>query len=186
MSLPELTDEEEAMWDRLADPEPVEDPYDVMAADDHAPADTRPRSSHAARRPPRRPRVRQRPPTPVENYYPHVHAWVEGFLAPTYAHELGHGESWRWCSKWWNHAEALVRLEAAWRAWEVLRLDPGVGASVWLQQHGDPCMAVLTDRDGPFSHCSADKHKGAPPLPTDPPPAGLFPVALPQPAGRGR
>ena len=118
MSLPELTEEEEAMWDRLADPEPVDDPNDVLAADDdQAPADTRPRSSHAARRPPRRPRVRQRPPTPAENYYPHVYAWVQGFLAPAYAHELGHGESWRWCSKWWNHAEALIRLEAAWKAW---------------------------------------------------------------------
>jgi len=41
MSLPELTNEEEAMWDRAADPEPVDDPYDVMATDDdQAPAET--------------------------------------------------------------------------------------------------------------------------------------------------
>jgi len=43
MSLPELTNEEEAMWDRLADPEPVDNPYEVMAADyDQAPAETIP------------------------------------------------------------------------------------------------------------------------------------------------
>ncbi|MGI3782098.1 MAG: DUF4913 domain-containing protein, partial [Janthinobacterium lividum] len=88
--------------------------------------------------------------------------------------------SWRWCASWWSHTEALVRLEALWKAWEVLRLDPGTGASSWLRDHADPALAALTGPAGPFARCTPVKHSTPPALPTAPPPPGLF-ATSPQP-----
>jgi hypothetical protein len=36
----------------------------------------------------------------------------------------------RWCARWWEHAEAISRLEAPWKVFETLRQDPGTGAAV--------------------------------------------------------
>ncbi|MFE7606548.1 DUF4913 domain-containing protein [Brachybacterium paraconglomeratum] len=84
-----------------------------------------------------------------------------------------------WSSRWWEYDEAGIRLEALWRAWEHLRLDPSTGMSVWWRDHADHHMAVLMDPEGPFA--AADHYgdaneadKGAP-LPYEVPPAGLFP-----------
>jgi hypothetical protein len=124
----------------------------------------------------RRPvRIRPRRPEPTrQNLYPDVAAFVEGFWAPTFARAVGPKiETVRWCPQWWAHAEAIVRLEAAWRAWEVLRLDPGTGPSAWLRDHADPCQAALTAPDGPFRRCST-QHQAAAPLPCATPPTGLF------------
>lgn len=123
----------------------------------------------------RRPvRIRARRPEPRQNFYPDVAAFVAGFWAPTFARPHGSQvEGFRWCAQWWSHAEAIVRLEATWRAWEALRLDPGTGPSVWLRDHADPCLAALTAADGPFRRC-ATKHTAAPALTCAEPPAGLF------------
>ncbi|NMM17173.1 MAG: DUF4913 domain-containing protein [Cellulomonas sp.] len=56
-----------------------------------------------------------------------------------------------WCPQWWKDAEGTYRLEALWRAWEHVRLDPATGSSVWLRDHADPHMAVLLSSDGPAS-----------------------------------
>lgn len=108
------------------------------------------------------------------NLYPDVYTFVAEFLAPTYAHEVSdQNTSWRWCARWWAHVEAVARLEACWKAFEVLRLDPGTGASVWFRDHADPCMAVLTAPNGPFARCSDVTHKLPRDLPLTLPPAGL-------------
>ena len=128
------------------------------------------------RRPqPRRPRYRvPEQPTPP-NFYPDVAAFVAGFLAPTFAREWHDQDTERrWCSHWWLHTEAIVRLEALWKAWETLRLDPGTGASTWLLHHADPAMAALTSPTGTFRRCKPDQRKAYDALPTDPPPPGLF------------
>src|SRR2546421_9688492 len=65
-----------------------------------------------------------------EPLYPNVEAWVAGWFAPTFARRLG---TTRWCAQWWLHAEAIVRLEALWRSWETLRLDPNLGMATWLR-----------------------------------------------------
>ena len=110
-----------------------------------------------------------------ENFYPSVYRFVSEFLAPTFAHEVNDQQtSFRWCSKWFHHAEAVARLEALWKAWEVLRLDPGTGAGVWFRDFADPAMAALTAAHGPFSRCSDTTHKLPPALPIDPVPSGLF------------
>lgn len=112
--------------------------------------------------------------TTPENYYPDVYTFVKGFWAPTFAHDVREqNTSWRWCSRWFHHVEAMARLEACWKAWEVLRLDPGTGASLWFRDHAGPCLAALTDPDGPFKGCSDTTHGLPDDLPTAPLPAGL-------------
>lgn len=107
-------------------------------------------------------------------FYPTLDRFVAEQLAPLYRRPLGHGRTW--CPQWWRHAEAITRLEALWRSWEQLRLEPALGMSVWLRDHADPHMAVLLDPDGPFHGCSPAKSHGArlAPLPVEAPPDGLF------------
>ncbi len=109
-------------------------------------------------------------------YYPSVDVFVRELLAPTYRRHLDGGRNRTWCPRWWAHAEAILRLEALWRAWELLRLDPATGMSVWLRDHADHHMAVLLDPDGPFKGCTPDK--GHSPrldaLPVEDPPVSLF------------
>jgi len=70
---------------------------------------------------------------------------------------------------------ALVRLEAVWRAWEALRLEPTTGIARWLRDVADPQMDRLRDRDrGPFRGCGEGKHLTGPPLPGEQPPAGFW------------
>ncbi len=109
--------------------------------------------------------------------YPHADAWVqEVFLTLLSDHKLepraGQGGGIRWCRRWWSHPMALDRLESLWRAWEVLRLDPGTGLSVWYRDHFGPALDDLTGEHGPFRRCGPDKH-------TDPDPT--LAVALPVP-----
>jgi hypothetical protein len=146
-----------------------------------ATARLRRRRRGVGRRPPLQ-RMRQRPAAARENFYPHVAAFVTGFLAEVYAHEWREQDtSWRWCAQWWSHTEALVRLEALWKAWEVLRQDAGTGASTWLRDHADPAMNALTSPAGPFTRCTPVKHTAPPALVTAAPPVGLF-GNFPQPA----
>lgn len=108
-------------------------------------------------------------------YFPDVEVFVRELLAPTYRRSLD-GRHRTWCPQWWRHAEAITRLEALWRAWEHLRLEPALGISVWLRDHADPHMATLLDSDGPFKGCSPEKGHGTrlPSLPCEDPPLGLF------------
>ena len=73
----------------------------------------------------------------------------------------------------------MIRLEALWRAWEHLRLDPATGMSVWLRDHADHHMGVLLSSDGPFKGCGVDGHGDHPlePLPVATPPEALRAVA---------
>lgn len=108
-------------------------------------------------------------------YFPTVLAFVTQHLAPTYRRSLS-ANSATWCPEWWKHAEAIARLEALWRSWEHLRLDPATGISVWFRDHADHHMAILLSADGPFKGCSPDKghSQRLGPLPLTEPPNGMF------------
>lgn len=113
---------------------------------------------------------------PQELFYASLEDFVREQLAPMYRRALD-GTQRAWCPEWWRHAEAISRLEALWRAWEHLRLDPATGMSVWFRDHADHHMAVLLDPDGPFKRCSPDKGHSTrelDPLPLVEPPPGLF------------
>ncbi|MGQ0632485.1 MAG: DUF4913 domain-containing protein [Sporichthyaceae bacterium] len=103
-----------------------------------------------------------------------VYAFVAEFLVKVYPRQVREQDTaFKWCARWYLHPGALSRLEALWKAFEALRTDPGVGASIWWRDHADPVMAALTDPDGPFSRCGPGKHQAAPPLPVEDPPAWL-------------
>ncbi|MET3976572.1 hypothetical protein ABIE39_002880 [Cellulosimicrobium sp. 4261] len=66
-------------------------------------------------------------------------------------HIAGRGEHRVWAAEWWKYDEAVIRLEALWRAWEHLHQDPATGMSVWWRDHADHHMAILLDpQNGPF------------------------------------
>lgn len=111
-------------------------------------------------------------PDEPELFYPDLGAFVTEYFLPVFR-RLANGNNTVWCSEWFLHAEALIRLEALWRAWEHLRLDPATGMAVWLRDFLDPTLARLLDADGPFKHCHTG-HKQRDPLVSAPIPPGLF------------
>jgi hypothetical protein len=113
------------------------------------------------------------PVSSPEPYYSGVQEFVESWLLPIYRRSI-RGHTRTWCPCWWQHREAVSRLDALWRAWEVLRLDAGTGLSVWWRDHADHHLTILLDADGPFKGCE-DGHSDRPlePLPYQQPP-GIF------------
>jgi len=84
--------------------------------------------------------------------------WVEHYLSLVYWRRLGTRHTW--CSQWWLHPEAVVRLEAMWRAWEKMRReDPMTGIARWFIDVCDPMMRELLDPDGPFKGCIETRHR---------------------------
>lgn len=126
------------------------------------------------------------PPDPVPDdeeeaqaptlYYGSVAEFVKEFVCPVFRREVGESgrSEYRWSARWWESAEAIIRLEALWRSWEHLRLDPATGMSVWLRDHADHHLGVLMSPGGPWAR-SKDSARADEPLPYDPPPADLFP-----------
>ena len=82
--------------------------------------------------------------------------WAVGFLLPTFVRPVG-GQI-RWCERWADHPEAVLRVEAMWQAWEALRWQPGTGMSEYLLHHLDPGLAALAATTGPFARCTPDRH----------------------------
>lgn len=109
----------------------------------------------------------------AELFYPSCYEFVTDRLA--YLVPLPTPESGQvWCPEWYLHAQAISRLDALWRAWESLRFEADLGISNWWIHHVDPHMRVLLDPvTGPFARC-AQGHERSEPLPTVPPPPGLF------------
>jgi hypothetical protein len=113
-----------------------------------------------------------------ELVYPSVDLFVAHLIAPTWCRPVD-GRHLTWCPSWWKHPEAIMRLEALWRSWEHLRMDPATGLSVWMLDHADRHMRILMDPDlGPFKGCHPERGHGdrLSPLPLSEPPAGLFSV----------
>ena len=114
------------------------------------------------------------PPLEPGLRYRSVDEFVRALVIPVFRRNVGPRAEARWSARWWESAEAIMRLEAMWRAWEALRHDPATGISGWLRDHADHHMAVLLSPTGPFAR-SQDQAKTTDPLPYPPPPAGLFP-----------
>jgi len=114
-----------------------------------------------------------------EPCYPSLPAWVDDYFAPMYARPLN--SVVRWCAQWWDHAEAISRLEALWRSWEAARLDVLRGMAVWYRDFLDPQLPVLLGAAGPFARCAPDRHTPTEALPTVPAPPGHFDGPQPMP-----
>lgn len=111
---------------------------------------------------------------PPPLYYGSTNEFVRDYLRHVYKRRIN-GQNTFWSPRWWASAEATARLEALWRAWEHLRLDPATGPSVWWRDHADPHMSVLLSSAGPFSKEIDVKATILEPLPHEEPPEGLFP-----------
>lgn len=88
-----------------------------------------------------------------------------------------HEQPKQWCRQWWDHEEAVIRLEALWDAFETLRVEPGTGTAVWIRDYLDPTVAALTNPDTtPFKRCDARKgqHVAHDAWPVDEPPEAMF------------
>jgi len=116
------------------------------------------------------------PAPPPTLHYRSVDEFVRGLVVPVFRRNVGPRAEARWSARWWESAEAIMRLEAMWRSWEALRHDPATGISDWLKDHADHHLAVLMSPAGPFAR-SQDEAKATDPLPYEPPPDGLFPPA---------
>jgi hypothetical protein len=88
--------------------------------------------------------------------YAQLEDWVEMYFLPTFQRPFG-GEL-RWCTVWKEHAEAIVRLQALWRSWEALRVEPRLGMITWLTSYLGPQLDALLARSGPFAQCTLDRH----------------------------
>ncbi|RGE19091.1 DUF4913 domain-containing protein [Leucobacter sp. wl10] len=106
-------------------------------------------------------------------FFGSVDEFVREKLRYVYVRRVGPSGPHRWAAEWWRSPEAISRLEALWRAWEALRLEPSFGMSVWWRDHADHHMAVLLSPDGPFAD-SRDRTEQGEPLPYSAPPAGMF------------
>jgi hypothetical protein len=109
-----------------------------------------------------------------ELYFASVDEFVREMIVPVFRRKVGDRSPFHWSAEWWRHPEAVIRLEALWRAWEHLRLDPATGVSVWLRDHADHHLSILFSDYGPFGK-SQDLADHGDPLPYEPPPTGLFP-----------
>jgi hypothetical protein len=108
-------------------------------------------------------------------YYGSLPEFVAQFLARAYRREIAARRTW--CKQWWKHPEVTARLDALWRSWEALRLEPGTGMSVWWRDHADHHIPRILDVDGPFKGCTTEGHQAhgvLGPLPWDNPPDGLY------------
>ena len=110
--------------------------------------------------------------------YGSVDEFMREYLRHVYRRKIGgRGTGRVWAAEWWRYDEAVIRLEAVWRAWEHLRQDAATGMSVWWRDHADPHMAVLFDPDGPFAGAEGELNscRSGAPLPYVTPPEGMFP-----------
>ncbi|SHN19780.1 DUF4913 domain-containing protein [Cryptosporangium aurantiacum] len=77
--------------------------------------------------------------------------WVTDYFTPMFLHRIGDATRHRWCTQWWDHAEAIARLTLLWTTWETARWDPNAKAGWWLDL--DHHLPILLAADGPFRTC---------------------------------
>jgi len=89
----------------------------------------------------------------------HVATITERKVSKSSGSESGVGV--RWCTRWYDHDEAVARFEALRRAWDEHVVQPGAGMSSWYLSHYDPHITALTSAGGPFWQCSPGHHQSA-------------------------
>jgi hypothetical protein len=105
--------------------------------------------------------------------YGSVDEFVREQLMLIYTRVVHSRGAYRWAADWWKYPEAVSRLEALWRSWEVARLDP-LAMSAWWRDEVDHHMPILMAQDGPFA-AAEDSNGPGERLPYKPPPPSAFP-----------
>lgn len=111
--------------------------------------------------------------------YASVIEWFDQWMRHMYKRVLTGRGAPCWDPEWWQHDEALSRLDALWRAWEHLRLDAATGLSAWWRDHADHHMSVLMSEHGPFGASQVRCDRGEP-LPHTNPPEGIAHFGIPE------
>ena len=88
-----------------------------------------------------------------------LNLWVRHLLLPVYGREVTSSEVW--CSRWWEHREAVAQFYALWMAWQE---QTGAGAALtgpanWHRDYLGPTMTALRDPSGPFAGCKPGSHR---------------------------
>ncbi|MBY8342458.1 MULTISPECIES: DUF4913 domain-containing protein [Streptomyces] len=86
--------------------------------------------------------------------------WTHHVLLPVYGREVTSTQPW--CSRWWEHPEAVAQLHSLWLAWGELT-GPGsgmCGPANWHRDYLAPVMNSLREPMGPFAGCKPGSHRG--------------------------
>jgi len=105
----------------------------------------------------------QTPPPPADDFpqLAEVYAWVDTHIAPLTRKTTttGEGGGIRWCRRWWEHIDAVERFMALFLAFRELSAEESATwLSVFLRDHLDPHLSVLTSPIGPFNACTPQRH----------------------------
>ena len=92
--------------------------------------------------------------------------WVHDWLCPRT--ERATGTRYRWCPRWPEHPEALMRLETMHLDYVRALRDPKLGLAAFLRNSLDHHLPRLMAPDGPFAGCDRDRHEEPARLPTAP------------------
>jgi hypothetical protein len=106
--------------------------------------------------------------------------WTHHLLLPVYGREVS--STTPWCSRWWEHEEAVAHLHGLWLAWQsYTRAEAGLtGPLTWHRDCLTPTLNSLRDPRGPFSGCKPGAHRSKTPPPVD----ELHPFGPPEQMGR--
>ena len=106
--------------------------------------------------------------------------WVENNVTTLIARKVPTTDGApRWCACWWDHAEAIARLEAARQAWNALSTTGGTGLVTYFDYLDRVVLAVLTSDTGPFARCGPRQHTADRPLGHTPPPPEIYDNPVP-------
>ncbi|MEU2339887.1 DUF4913 domain-containing protein [Streptomyces sp. NPDC013172] len=85
--------------------------------------------------------------------------WVHGLLLPVYGREIS--STAPWCTRWWDHFEAVAQLYGLWMAWQEMtgKDAPLSGPATWHRDFLTPVMSSLRDPRGPFAGCKPGQHR---------------------------
>jgi glycine/D-amino acid oxidase-like deaminating enzyme len=103
----------------------------------------------------------------------------EEHLADDYERRITKGSGHLWAADWWRYLEAGTRIEAMWRAWEHLQLDPATGMSDWFRDHADHHMRLMNPDWGPFGKRGHETDDVTTPLPYEELPTSLQSLSPP-------
>jgi prefoldin subunit 5 len=112
--------------------------------------------------------------------------WVENNITTLIARKVPTTDGApKWCPCWWDHAEAIARLEAARQAWVALSGAGGTALVTYFDYLDRVVLAPLTSDTGPFARCGPRQHTVERPLGHTPPPPEVYadptPPATPNP-----
>lgn len=96
------------------------------------------------------------PADKVEPRYKSVIEFVDGFIRPMWATTRNDQDTANWSKQWYLHPEAVARLNALWRIYEIQRgRDPENFLEEFLRVHADYHMRFLMAEESVFSRCSS-------------------------------